>query len=284
MATLIRAIPEMQQIAEAARRGGKKIAVVPTMGALHEGHLSLIRIARQHADLVVTTIFVNPMQFGEGEDFQRYPRDLARDTGLASEAGADIIFTPDVSAMYPPGYLTSVTVEVMTGLLEGKSRPTHFRGVTTIVTKLFHCVKPHIAVFGQKDAQQVAVIRRMVSDLDFDIDMIVGPTVREPDGLAMSSRNVYLSPEQRRQAPVLYRSLRLAEAALRDGERGRAEIVRVMQALISSSSSGDIDYISIADAGSLQEVESVAAGQSVLVSLAVRFGTTRLIDNILVKV
>jgi pantoate--beta-alanine ligase len=256
MPIVIDDIAAMCRAAHDHRRGGRRIAVVPTMGALHEGHLRLIRTARSLADVVVTTIFVNPAQFGQGEDFDRYPRDGARDAGLAGGAGTDIVFTPLQSAMYPPGYRTWVDVTGLDALLEGRSRPGHFRGVATVVLKLFAATAPDIAVFGQKDAQQVVILRRMVRDLDLGIEMIVVPTVREPDGLALSSRNAYLSPDERR------------------------EVVAGMRAMIAAGSGGVIDYISIADAETLEELPSVHSGRSILVSLAVRFGTTRLIDNI----
>lgn len=270
----------MQRKAEDLRSLGKRIGVVPTMGYLHEGHLSLIRIARSKADVVITTIFVNPTQFAPHEDFSAYPRDLERDTRLAERAGTDYLFAPDTHEMYPEGYQTYVSVEDLTQVLEGKSRPTHFRGVTTVVTKLFHITKPHIAVFGQKDAQQAAVIKQMIKDLNFDIDIVVGPIVRETDGLAMSSRNVYLTRSERSDATVLYESLLLAESLIKHGERHSARIVEKMKNLIASKYTSRIDYISIADSQTLQELPRLHSGQNVLISLAVRFGTTRLIDNI----
>lgn len=279
MATIIHDIDEMQRRADSIRSSGQRIGLVPTMGALHDGHLSLVRIARERADAVITTVFVNPTQFGQGEDFDRYPRDLARDLALASSAGTDLLFAPEPAAMYPAGHRTFVHVEELTEVLEGAVRPGHFRGVTTVVSKLFMITKPHMAVFGQKDAQQAAVIRRMVRDLNFNITIVVAPTVREKDGLAMSSRNVYLTAEQRREAPAVHRSLLLAEEALRGGERNASSIRKRMGELIVRDSSGIPDYISVADAESLREVDFCSPGQSLLVSLAVRFGTTRLIDN-----
>ncbi len=197
----------MQHDADALRRAGRRIAVVPTMGALHEGHLTLIREARSRADVVVVTLFVNPAQFGAGEDFDRYPRDRDRDAARAGDAGADILFAPDAAAVYGPGYQTYLSVEQVSLPLEGAARPGHFRGVATIVAKLFIATAPHVAVFGQKDAQQVAVVRRLIRDLGFDIELVVVPTVRESDGLALSSRNASLTPDQRRQAPVLFAAL-----------------------------------------------------------------------------
>jgi len=279
MAVIIHDVAEMQTTASRLRSAGKKIGVVPTMGFLHEGHLSLIRIARQRADAVITTIFVNPTQFGPAEDFSRYPRDFERDSALASGAGSDYIFAPETHAMYPEGFATFIDVGRLTTALEGKSRPGHFRGVATIVAKLFHLTIPHVAVFGQKDAQQVVVVRQMVRDLHFDVDLIVGPIVREPDGLAMSSRNTYLTKDQRKEAPVLHRSLTMAAELIRKGERSCEKVIRSMSHLISSASSGVIDYISIADGATLEEMEFCADGRPTLISLAVRFGSTRLIDN-----
>jgi pantoate--beta-alanine ligase len=283
MAITIDTIARMQLAADTLRREGKRVAVVPTMGALHEGHLSLIRLAKKHADVVVATVFVNPLQFGPGEDFERYPRSFQRDILAAVDAGADYVFAPSSAEMYPPDFQTSVQVERLTGLLEGAVRPGHFRGVTTVVAKLFHAVKPHVAVFGQKDAQQLAVIRRMVADLAFHVDIVIGPTVRESDGLAMSSRNAYLSPSDRKEAPVLHQALTLARDRIQQGEFRRSTLVEEMRALITARSSGKIEYLSVANAATLEEVEQVTPGKDVIVSLAVRFGETRLIDNIPVR-
>jgi|ERR1051326_3085791 pantoate--beta-alanine ligase len=273
----------MQRMAEDLRREGRRISVVPTMGFLHEGHLSLIRIARQNSDTVITTIFVNPTQFSPTEDFESYPRDLERDKRLAESAGSDLLFVPAPDEMYPKEYLTFVTVEKITDVLEGKVRPSHFRGVVTVVAKLINLTKPHVAVFGQKDAQQAAVVTRMIGDLNFDCEVIVAPTVREPDGLAMSSRNVYLSPEDRLRSAVLFRSLTLAGELVKNGERNSAEIISAMRKLIATQASARIDYISVADRLTLEELPLLTPGEA-LVSLAVRFGTTRLIDNIIVRV
>jgi pantoate--beta-alanine ligase len=275
---------DMQAAANRARSEGRRIAVVPTMGALHRGHLALVREARSQGDVVITTIFVNPTQFGPAEDFDRYPRSLQHDSKLAEEAGTDILFAPAAEAIYPPQYQTYVTVRDVSARLEGALRPDHFRGVVTVVAKLVNLTKPHAAVFGQKDVQQVAVIRRMLRDLNFDIRLIVVPTVREPDGLALSSRNVYLSSSQRKEAPVLFASLRRAESMIRSGVRSRQAIHDAVQETIAGGSSAVIDYVSIADAETFDELEEFRSGASVVVSLAARFGSTRLIDNICITV
>lgn len=279
---LVERVRDMQLQAERWRQEGKLIGLVPTMGYLHEGHLSLIRIARQRADVVVTSIFVNPTQFAPHEDYARYPRDLPRDMALAAQAGCDVMFHPTVAEMYPEGHLTYVEVEKITGVLCGRSRPTHFRGVTTVVAKLFNIVKPHIAVFGQKDAQQALVVRRMAQDLNFDLEIVVAPIVREADGLAMSSRNFYLSPEERKQAVVLYKALQRASELVAAGERSAGRLREEMRAVIETAPAARIDYLAIVDAGTLEELEQLR-GQ-VLIALAVFIGTTRLIDNTVVEV
>jgi len=281
---VVHEIAGMQRRAAEARLARKTIAVVPTMGALHAGHAALIREARSRADLVITTVFVNPTQFGPGEDFARYPRSPERDALCAAKAGSDILFAPEGAAMYPAGYSTFVEVAGITDVLEGRARPGHFRGVATIVAKLFLITSPHIAVFGQKDAQQVAVIRRLIADLNYPIDLIVVPIVRDADGVALSSRNAYLTPAQRREATVLHRSLQRAEACVREGERDSAAVIAEMRSLIAGGSGGDVEYISIADAATLQEQASIRTGTTILISLAVRFGHTRLIDNCIVEV
>ncbi|MBI1804007.1 MAG: pantoate--beta-alanine ligase [Ignavibacteriae bacterium] len=281
---IISSVREMQQATDNFRRAGKLIGVVPTMGYLHEGHLSLIHLARRHADVVITTIFVNPTQFAPNEDFTKYPRDIERDTALAESAGTDILFTPSTDEMYPREYRTYVVVEQITKMLEGQFRPTHFRGVTTIVTKLFNITKPHVAVFGQKDAQQVVVIKQMVKDLNFDLEIIVAPIVREQDGLALSSRNVYLSESERKQSIVLSSALRRAEEYVHRGEKTPSRIIGEMKKMITAQPSARVDYISIADPASLEDVSAIPHHGSVLISLAVRFGQTRLIDNMLVYI
>jgi pantoate--beta-alanine ligase len=252
------------------------VGAVPTMGYLHEGHLALVRRARAENDHVVVSIFVNPTQFGPNEDFARYPRDPDRDLALLRTEGVDVVFMPSVEEMYPKGFATYVNVERLTERLEGAHRPGHFRGVATVVTKLFHILQPHRAYFGQKDAQQLIVIRRMTRDLAFPVDIVDVPTVREPDGLAMSSRNVYLSPDERRAATVLFRALERArelwDAGVRDGDRLRM----AMQEVIDGEPLARADYVSVADPETLDELGAIEG--PALASLAVRLGSTRLID------
>jgi len=281
---IISEISKMQQTSDEFRLQGRNIALVPTMGYLHNGHLELIKVAKQNADVVITTLFVNPTQFGPSEDFNKYPRDVERDKKLAESVGTDVLFIPTQNEMYPADYLTYVEVEKITKVLEGKFRPSHFRGVATVVAKLFNITKPHIAVFGQKDAQQAVVIKQMVRDLNFDIKIIVVPIVRETDGLAMSSRNVYLTSTERSESIVLFQSLQLAKQLIEKGERNCNKIISEMTKLISTKPSASIDYISIADAGTLQEFTNLKSGDNVLISLAVRFGATRLIDNITLNI
>lgn len=267
----------MQQRSLAARNSGQTIAFVPTMGFLHEGHLSLLEEGRKRGDLLVLSIFVNPTQFGQGEDFEDYPRDLKRDSELAQQAGVDIIFAPTASAMYPQGYATYVDVEGITASLCGASRPGHFRGVTTVVCKLFNIVQPHMAFFGDKDFQQRAVIQRMVLDMNMPVDVIGLPIYREADGLAMSSRNVYLSDEQREQALSLSRSLKQARQLVASGEYNTASVIDEVRQAISAQSLARIDYVQICHQLSLEDQEMVDSDSVLL--LAVRFGQTRLIDN-----
>jgi len=280
---VLNTVKAMQAEAGRIRQEGRTISFVPTMGYLHEGHLSLIRIAREHADVVVVSIFVNPTQFEPSEDLDAYPRDLPRDERLAEGAGGDIIFYPPVEEMYPAGYLTYVHVNEITETLCGASRPVHFQGVTTICAKLFHIVKPHIAVFGQKDAQQAVVIQRMVKDLDFDMEIVVAPIVREKDGLAMSSRNTYLSPQERQDALSLNQSLRLAESLIhQQGERRSEVIVQAMRDHIEKRDSTRIDYISIVHPETLKPLEKIE--DRALIALAVVVGNTRLIDNVIIEI
>lgn len=280
---VIRHITEMQALAESLRKQGKRIGVVPTMGYLHEGHVSLIKLAREKNDVVITTLFVNPTQFGPDEDFERYPRNFERDREVADQAGTDVLFSPESNEMYPAGYATFVEVEGVSSILEGKFRPTHFRGVTTVVAKLLSITKPHEAVFGGKDAQQAFLIRRMVKDLNLDVQILVAPTVRELDGLALSSRNAYLTQDERSRATALYRSLQHAEKRVSQGERSASRLRSGMAEILSRSQPTKVDYVAFVDPKSFKEVE-LAEPPSVLVALAVWFGSTRLIDNMLVPI
>jgi pantoate--beta-alanine ligase len=272
----------MQKICGGLKRQGKIISFVPTMGYLHKGHLSLVQIAKKRSDVLVVSIFVNPTQFGPKEDFAKYPRDFKRDKLLLEKEGCDFLFVPRIKDMYPEGYLTYVNVEKITHKLEGAIRPRHFQGVTTVVAKLFNIVQPDIAVFGQKDAQQAVVLKKMVDDLNYGVKMIIAPTVREKNGLALSSRNVYLSKEERKHAKVLYQALRLAKEMIKKGERKASKVVSKMRALINKQPLADVDYIAITDANSLELLNRLKG--EILISLAVRFGKTRLIDNIKIKV
>jgi pantoate--beta-alanine ligase len=274
---IIESIDEMQRLAMAARASGTTIALVPTMGFLHEGHASLMREGRRRGGLLVTSIFVNPTQFGAGEDFTSYPRDLERDVKIAADAGVDLIFAPGAAAMYPACYQTFVDVENITLPLCGSHRPGHFRGVTTVVGKLFNIVQPHVALFGRKDYQQLAVIRRMVTDLNIPVEIIGMPTVREEDGLAMSSRNSYLSPRERTSALCLSRSLEVARALYRNGERGPSSLIDRVMAVINAESTAMVEYAELRDGDTLEEIEM--ADDRTVLALAVRIGKTRLIDN-----
>ena len=271
----------MQRVAEEARRAGKSIGCVPTMGALHEGHLSLIRRSRAENDLVVMTLFVNPIQFDRKDDLARYPRDLDRDARLAGEAGVDIIYSPGVDEMYPDGYATYVTMEGLADRWEGATRPGHFRGVATVCTKLFTACRPHRAYFGQKDYQQSLVVRRLVADLNLGFEIVVLPTVREADGLALSSRNVLLSAEERRQASVLSRSLSVAQAAVKRGERDAEKVRAGIEAQIRTASLAVVDYVAVCDPDTLEALTRIAVRAVALV--AARFDATRLIDNVLLE-
>ncbi|MDD2389067.1 MAG: pantoate--beta-alanine ligase [Desulfobacterales bacterium] len=274
---IIRSANQMQEEANRLRSGGKTLALVPTMGYLHEGHLSLMRLARQRADILVVSIFVNPTQFGPGEDLASYPKSFERDVQLAGNEGADFIFAPSEKDLYPDGFQTYVTLQELPGYLCGRSRPVHFRGVATVVTKLFNIVKPHTAVFGQKDYQQLVIIRRLARDLNFDIDIVGSPTVREPDGLAKSSRNLYLTPVQRRDALCLYQSLQNAQAMVTEGVTDTARIVDRTKLLIQSCPEATVDYISLCDPETLKNVDTIKG--PVIMALAVKIGKSRLIDN-----
>lgn len=271
---------QMQRRASALRAEGRAIGFVPTMGYLHEGHLSLLRTARRNNPTLAVSIFVNPTQFDRQEDLEGYPVDLEGDLAKAAAEGADLVFVPKQKSMYPDRYATFVEVEGLTRRWEGTYRPGHFRGVTTIVAKLFHIVKPHRAYFGQKDYQQACVITRMVRDLDMDIEVVVLPTVREPDGLAMSSRNVNLTPGERRQAPVLYQALRWAADQVRRGERDARGLAEGMRRMIQEGTTATIDYVAVCHPASLEPLETVEGPGVAL--LAVRFSKARLIDNLVI--
>ena len=276
---IIRDIAEMQAASRAARMGGLSIGFVPTMGALHEGHLSLARRARAQATLVVVSIFVNPLQFGPSEDFGRYPRTLESDCALLEAEGVEVVFAPSTEQMYPPDATTVVYVEGVSDRLDGRSRPGHFRGVSTVVAKLFHIVGPDCAVFGQKDAAQVAVLRRMVRDLNMPIELIVAPIARDPDGLALSSRNAYLSADERRQALVLHRALQRVEELAKSGELNSERLRSAALYVLADEPSAVLDYLEIVNPDTLLPVDSVARGA--LFAVAASFGPTRLIDNVL---
>lgn len=279
----ITSITEMQQWSSIQKKNGCRIGLVPTMGYLHEGHLSLVRQARQDCDLVVVSVFVNPIQFGVGEDFEEYPRDLSRDCQLLDQERADVVFAPLAKDMYPAGYNSFVEVYgEITEKMCGASRPGHFRGVTTVVSKLFHICQPDLAYFGQKDAQQLLVVKKMVEELNFPLKIIGVPIVREADGLALSSRNVYLNEQQRQEALVLSRSLQAAQQLIKDGERDVEKVRAYIRGIIETSPEAQIDYIEINRASDLASLERIEG--SVLIALAVKFGTTRLIDNLLVEV
>jgi pantoate--beta-alanine ligase len=267
-----------------ARRRGLTIGLVPTMGALHAGHLSLIEAARPETGYVVVSLFVNPTQFGPREDLSRYPRPLERDLELCGQAGVDLVFHPEPAVMYPAGYRTFVEVTDLQDVLCGAARPGHFRGVATVVLKLFNLVQPDRAYFGQKDAQQARIIRQMVDDLNVPVEVRVGPIVREADGLALSSRNQYLEAEERRQAVVLHRALTEARRRIEAGERDAAAVRRAMVDLIASTPGAVLDYAAVVDADSLQPLARLVPDRPLLLALAVKFGGTRLIDNLQLRV
>jgi len=275
-------VNEMKSIADEFRKEGKIIAFVPTMGYLHEGHLSLVDIAKKKGDVCVVSIFVNPIQFGPGEDYERYPRDVRRDERLLEQRGCDALFYPSASEMYPEDFLTRVRVEKLSNILCGKSRPGHFEGVTTVVLKLFNIVKPHVAVFGEKDYQQLVIIKRMVRDLNLDVEIVAGKIIREKDGLAMSSRNVYLDPVEREQATCLFRSLLLARDMVKSGIRDTKTIVEAVNDFIKNFDRARIDYIKIVHPDTLEELEEIHDRARIL--LAVYFGGARLIDNMEIDV
>jgi pantoate--beta-alanine ligase len=278
---IFKTINEMRIASGAARRGGRRLGLVPTMGALHEGHLSLVRAAKACCNVVAVSIFVNPAQFGPNEDLAKYPRTFERDCELLAKESVELVFAPSVEEMYPNGAVTWVTVEELSEKLDGRSRPGHFRGVTTVVSKLFHVVQPKFAFFGQKDAAQVAIIRRMVRDLDMPVEIVACPIVREPDGLAMSSRNAFLNPQQHKQALVLHRSLLRVKKLVEEGEENAARLIAAARQEFASEPSVRLDYFEIVDPEHLDAVEDLLKGA--LVAVAAYVGTTRLIDNILLS-
>ena len=280
---IITKVIEMHSFSKEKKGRGKIVALVPTMGYLHEGHLSLVKIAKEKADIVVVSIFVNPTQFAPNEDFTKYPRDEQRDVRLLKELKVDALFIPSVDEIYSKNFQTFVGVTEITKKYEGEFRPTHFKGVTTIVSILFNCATPDIAIFGQKDAQQAAVIKQMVKDLKFNVEIVVAPIIREVDGLAMSSRNVYLSEQERKDALVLYRSLINANKLIEKGERDVKVIIQKMNGIINSVNTSKIDYIRIVSSTDFSEVQSMESGKEYYILIVCRIGETRLIDNLLVK-
>jgi pantoate--beta-alanine ligase len=278
---IISSASQMTSFSRDAQRAGKRVGFVPTMGALHEGHLSLVRAAREQCELVVVSIFVNPTQFGPNEDFAKYPRTFDQDRAMLDREGTDCIFYPSVEEMYPPGATTWVTVEGLSEKLDGRSRPGHFRGVTTVVSKLFNIVQPQAAFFGQKDAAQVAIIRKMVRDLNLPVKIVVCPIVRESDGLAMSSRNAYLNSQERKQALVLSRSLKRVQRMLQQGERRAEKLIAAGKQVIEEEPAVRLDYFEVVDQNTLEPVSDVV--DAALVAVAAYVRTTRLIDNLLFK-
>ena len=276
---VLETIEQMRSACQGAKQGGKRLGFVPTMGALHEGHLSLVRAAKERCDVVAASIFVNPTQFGRNEDFSKYPRSFERDRGLLESEGVELLFVPSVEEMYPEGSVTFVSVEGLSERLCGKSRPGHFRGVTTIVSKLFHITQPDLAFFGQKDAAQVAIIRRMVLDLNLGVGIVVCPIVREADGLAMSSRNAYLSAPERKSALVLSRSLAQMKKLFEHGERCTAKLGAAGKQVFAEEPSARLDYFEIVNPDTLEPVEHIS--DPALAAVAAFVGGTRLIDNIL---
>ena len=272
----------MSSLTRKLRRENKTIGFVPTMGALHEGHLSLVREARQMCDVVIVSIFVNPAQFGANEDFDKYPRDLTADAALLTEYQVDYIFAPEEQEIYPENFSTYVYVENLTETLEGASRPGHFRGVATVVTILFNTIRPDFAFFGQKDAQQVAVIKRLTKDLGFDTEIVVAPTVREETGLAMSSRNALLSNNERQKASIIYQGLREAKLAFRGGERNAAALAKIVRQKIATEPIATLDYVALVDNETLETIEKIG-DREVLIAVAAKFGNVRLIDNIVLN-
>ncbi|MEW6170355.1 MAG: pantoate--beta-alanine ligase [Candidatus Omnitrophota bacterium] len=277
---LIRSIKKIRDFVKQQKKRNRTIGFVPTMGYLHEGHLSLVKQAKKDNDISILSIFVNPAQFGPKEDFKKYPRNLKHDIALAKKANVDVIFYPKVSEIYPKNYKTHICVEKLTKYLCGRSRPGHFQGVATIVTKLFNIIMPDVSYFGQKDAQQAIIIKKMVQDLNMQTKIRIMPIVRAKDGLVLSSRNIYLDKKQRKEAPILYKSLREAKSLIKNGQKSASRIISMIHKIITRNSSGVIDYVSIVDLENLEPVKIIK--NRVLIALAVWFGKTRLIDNIII--
>ena len=275
-------ISRMATFVKMMKKEGKSIGFVPTMGYLHEGHLSLVKAAKKHTDVVVMSIFVNPKQFGPNEDFEKYPRDLRRDEEMAGAAGTDVIFYPSIKDMYPGSFATYVIVEKLSDKLCGQSRAGHFSGVTTVVTKLFNIIRPDVAYFGQKDMQQALIIKKMVEDLNMGLEVKIMPIVREKDGLAMSSRNMYLNDIERKDAVILYQSLKQAESIIKTGERDAKRIIKVIEDMIRFKATAKIDYVEVVDTKDLKDMKTIYG--EVMIALAVSFRNTRLIDNIIITV
>ena len=272
----------MASIARKLRRENKTVGFVPTMGSLHAGHLTLVKEARQMSDIVIVSIFVNPAQFNDKDDLERYPRDLTADAAMLSEYDIDYIFAPETHEIYPPGFSTNVYVEDLSESLEGASRPGHFRGVATVVTILFNTIRPDLAFFGRKDAQQLAIVKRLTRDLGFETEIVSIPTVREESGLAMSSRNELLSPEDRVKAAVIHHGLESARAAFSKGERNAAKLAQIVQSLLDSEPAATTDYVAVVDAETLEPIETVRDSPA-LIAVAARFGKVRLIDNVILE-
>ena len=280
---IVKRSPQMRALARRLAAEGNRIGFVPTMGALHAGHLSLMQRARQMSDIVIVSIFINPIQFGPSEDLDRYPRDLARDAELCTSRGVDYIFAPLIDEIYPEDFSTYVIVEGLSDRLCGASREGHFRGVTTVVSKLFNIVRPQFAFFGRKDAQQAVIIKRMVEDLCIDTEIVVCPIVRDEDGLALSSRNAYLTPEERAAATVLHRALEKAQVLYGGGERDAGALVEAMEEIVATEPLARVDYISVVNAKDLEPVQTLGDDQTILIALAAYIGKTRLIDNVVLN-
>lgn len=281
---IIESPKEFQQLTESLRLQGKKLAFAPTMGALHDGHLSLVKHAKARADVALMSVFVNPLQFGKNEDFGKYPRPFERDKALAEKAGVDILFAPTHEALYDKGFQSFVNVKHISEKFEGEIRPDHFRGVATVVCKLFNLAKPHVAVFGQKDAQQLTLIRQMVADLNIDIEIVAAPIVRESDGLAMSSRNIYLSEQERREAVVISESLKIVQKLIAEGERESEILIDATLRHLQTSLLAKPEYVAFVRADDFSEARELVKGNAYFLILAVRFGTVRLLDNLYIQV